>query len=117
MPTPRQHGGAAIQRIPLTVTGFIGLNKQSANSLLGPEWATRLDNAVIDSSNRIAARKGWSDETTTPAGARIISGIEYQKHHDTVHLILATPTTFFRSTDDGSTFSTVTETASFTDGN
>jgi len=117
MPTPRQHGGAALQRIPLTVPGFMGLNKQSSNSLLGPEWATRLENAVIDSSNRVACRKGWSDETTSANADRFISGAELQKHDGTVQLIIATDnSTIVRSTDDGSSFTAVTGTASFTDG-
>lgn len=116
MPTPRKHGGAALQRIPLVVPGFKGLNKQSANSLLGPEWATRLDNATIDSSNRLAARKGWNDVTSTPDAAAFISGTEFAKHDGTVSLVMATATTLEISTDDGSTFSDITGTASFTDG-
>lgn len=117
MPTPRKHGGAAVQRIPLTVPGFKGLNKQSSNSLLGPEWATRLENAVIDSSNRIAARKGFADQTTTPVADPIISGIEFHKHDGTVELIVVTDNaTIHSSTDDGASFSDVTGTAVFTDG-
>lgn len=118
MPTPRQHGGAALVRIPLTTPAFMGLNKQSANSLLGPEWATRLENSVIDSSNRVAVRKGWSDETTTPTSADpLISGVEYQKHDGTVHLIYANDNAeIYKSTDDGSSFTDVTGTAVFTDG-
>jgi len=117
MPTPRAHGGAALQRIPLTVPGFMGLNKQSANSLLGPEWATRLDNAVIDSSNRVACRKGWSDQTTSANADAFISGVEYHKHDGTVQLVVATDNaTILKSTDDGASFSAVTGTAVFTDG-
>lgn len=118
MPTPRRHGGAALQRIPLNTPAFMGLNKQAANSLLGPEWATRLDNAVIDSSNRVASRKGWGATTTTPNADKFISGAEYHKHDGTVQLIVATDNaTILRSTDDGATFAAVTGTAVFTDGN
>jgi len=60
MPTERQHGGAPIQHFPLNLPGFFGLNKQARGALLGPEWATALKNSVIDSSNRVASRKGWT---------------------------------------------------------
>lgn len=113
----RMHGGAALQHIPLAVPGFQGLNTENEGALLGPEWCTSLINAVIDSSNRLSARKGWSDETTTPAGAAFVSGIEYEKSNGSVELILTTATTIQRSTDDGGTFAAVTGTASFTDGN
>ena len=117
MPTPRAHGGAAVQRIPLTLPGFMGLNKQAANSLLGPEWATRLDNTIIDSSNRVAARKGWADQTDTPLIDPIITGFEYHKHDGTVILVVATDNgTLHSSTDGGATFSVITGSAVFTSG-
>lgn len=117
MPTPRMHGGAAIQRVPLTVPGFMGLNKQSANSLLGPEWATRLDNCVIDGSNRISVRKGWTDETTSALTDPILSGFEYVKHDGSVQIIVSTDNgTIHKSTNDGTSFSAVTGSATFTDG-
>jgi hypothetical protein len=95
----------------------MGLNTQSANSLLGPEWATRLDNTVIDSSNRVAARKGWSDVTTGALTDPIISGVEFHKHSGLVSLIVATDNaTIHLSTDDGASFSDITGTATFTDG-
>jgi hypothetical protein len=111
------HGGAAIQHIPLATPGFQGLNTENEGAILGPEWATLLTNAVIDESNRLSARKGWSDQTTTPAGAAFVSGHEYEKRDGTVELILTTATTVLASTNDGVSFSDVTGTASFTDGN
>jgi hypothetical protein len=118
MPTPRAHGGAALQHIPLANPGFKGLNTEQASGLLGPEWATKLQNAVIDPNNRLAARKGWTDQTTTPAGAvDFISGFEHYQADGTTELHLATATAIYRSVDEGVSFTAVTGTASFTDGN
>ncbi len=113
----RMHGGAPIQHFPLSVPGFQGLNTEREGSLLGPEWATLLTNAAIDDANRVSARKGWSDQTTTPNGAAFVSGIEFEKRSGSTELILTTATTVARSTNDGVSFSDVTGTASFTDGN
>ena len=112
------HGGAALQHIPLATPGFLGLNTEEAAGLLGPEWATELSNAVIDDSNRLAARKGWIDQTTTPNADAFVSGFEYQKHAGSVEIIMATDNaTIVRSTNEGVSFSAVTGTAVFTDGN
>jgi hypothetical protein len=114
MPTPRQHGGAALQHIPMTVPGFSGLNKQSEGALLGPEWATLLVNATIDDAGRVAARKGWSSvTTTTAASAQIKQLFEYRKYDGTVQLIAGlADTDIERSTDDGDTWADITGTAS-----
>lgn len=113
----RMHGGAALQHIPLAIPGFQGLNTENDGALLGPEWATLLTNAVIDESNRLAARKGWSDQTTTPNGAAFVSGYEFEKSTGVVELILTTATAIASSTNDGVSFTNVTGTATFTDGN
>lgn len=113
----RMHGGAALQHFPLATPGFQGLNTEDASSLLGPEWATELVNAVIDESNRLAARKGWLDLTTTPHTSAFKSGFEYQQADGTTELILTTPTEVMRSTNGGISFTNVTGTASFTNGN
>lgn len=63
MPTPRQHGGAGLITIPLVAPGFRGLNTQQSQSVLGPEWATVLKNAVLDDNGRLAARRGFTDVT------------------------------------------------------
>ena len=119
MPTPRAHGGAALQHIPLTVPGFFGLNKQAETSLLGPEWATELVNAVVDESNRVASRKGWNSQTTTTAAsARITQLFEYRKYDGTVELLGGlSDTDIERSTDDGDTWADVTGTATHTSTN
>jgi len=120
MPTPRAHGGAALQHIPLTVPGFQGVNSQAAQSILGPEWATYMLNAVLDENNRVAARKGWENLTSVPIAAspQIVQGFEYRKSDGTVELIVSCDnSTLQRSTDDGSTWTDVTGTAVIVDPN
>ena len=114
----RRHGGAALQHIPLATPGFKGLNTEMASGLLGPEWATELVNATVDGNNRLAGRKGWEDITTTPNTDALVSGFEYFQADGTTELLFATDNaTIVRSTDEGVSFSDVTGTAVFTDGN
>lgn len=87
MPTPRKHGGAALQPINLVRPGFFGLNTQNEAALLGPEWATVLNNAVFDDAGRLAARKGWNPQTSTPAATTIKQFFEFYKSDGTSELL------------------------------
>ena len=117
MPTPRYHGGAALVNIPLSVPGFRGLNKQQQSSTLGPEWATRMENCVFDDSSRLASRKGWSKITTTPASVdEFVTLFSYVQNDGTEELIGTTSTAIYASADGGTSWTEVTGTASFTDG-
>ena len=117
MPTPRQHGGAALQHIPLNLPAFKGLNKQARGAVLGPEWATVLENSVLDDNNRVAARKGWATTNTTPAAQDFVQLVEYDNVG--VKEIIASGDTnaMYKSTDDGATWTVVTGTATVTDPN
>lgn len=117
MPTERHHGGAALMHIPLNVPGFRGLNTESSAALLTPDWATRLEETVIDENNRVAARKGFDLITTTPEAAHFVRLFEYSTRAGVVELIASTATTFLRSTNNGVTWTNITGTAVFTDGN
>ena len=57
---------ANVVPIDIVAPGARGLNTEAANTLLDPQWATAALNAVINRAGRIAARKGWADQTTTP---------------------------------------------------
>ena len=57
---------ANVVPIDIVAPGAKGLNTERANVLLDPNWATVALNAVINRAGRIAARKGWSNQTTTP---------------------------------------------------
>lgn len=110
------HGGAQTATFPLTVPGFKGLNTQKQGALLGPEWATKLENTVIDSNGRVSARKGWLSVTTSAHGDPFKSGIEYRKQDGTIQLVVTSDTKILSSTD-GTSWTDVTGTAAFTDGN
>jgi hypothetical protein len=104
--------------IPMTLPGFSGLNTQQASGILGPEWATRLENAVIDSNSRVAARKGWASATGTAAGAvDFLQLHHYVKHDGTKYIIASTDTALYSSANSGSTWTAVTNSIAFTVGN
>lgn len=118
MPTPRAHGGAPLQHFPLNLPGFKGLNKQARGAVLGPEWATRLENTVLDTSNRLASRKGWNPRTTTAAGEDFVQLTEYVTAGGTTRLIATGDGgTLYHSTDDGATWADVTDTATVVNSN
>jgi hypothetical protein len=117
MPTPRMHGGAALALIPMNVPAFHGLNTQQETALLGPEWATKLRNTVFDTSGRLAARKGWSPVTTTALPDDIKQIAEYYTHNGSKSLVVSTDTAFYRSTNEGATFTDITGDVVSTDGN
>lgn len=119
MPTPRAHGGSALQPIPLTVPGFKGLNKQNANSLLGPEWATELQNVIFDEANRLKNRKGWDSLTTTPTPGEIVQVAEWLPPGGlTGEVIVSTDTDILRGDANGaSSFTSVRGSLTITDGN
>ena len=108
MPTPRSHGGAELQKAPLSVTsGFRGLNTQLEGSLLDFSWATRLDNTVLDRGNRIQSRKGWERRSTAGSGpgiARIPTFFEYETHAGVTELLCVDDDNIiWASKDDGVT--------------
>lgn len=120
MPTPRRHGGAALEHIPLTTPAFLGLNKEAEKSILGPEWCTRLENAVIDETNRVASRKGFDNQTVTPLpfGEQFIQLFEYRKKDNTVEIIGTSDNSqIYRSLDNGTTWTNITGSAVVTSPN
>lgn len=82
---------AQLQPIDLVSPGFLGLNTEQAGSLLGPQYCLTASNAVIDSSNRLASRGGWTDLTTTDiTGNPAIETIfEYIDHAGNSEIIVA----------------------------
>lgn len=117
MPTPRQHGGAALALIPMTVPGFRGLNTQQASGILTPEWSTRLDNAVIDDNSRVAARKGWASETSVPLADPIVQLHVYAQHDGSEDFVASTATGLWLSDDGGDTWDSVVGSIVVTAGN
>lgn len=80
-----------LQPIDLVTPGFRGLNTTQAGSILSPVYCTQADNAVIDSTGRLAARDGVTDITTTPISpaATIRTLHEYMDEDGDVMTIIA----------------------------
>lgn len=77
--------------IDLVTPGSRGLNTVQSGALIGAEFATTANNAVIDTSGRLSARSGVTTQTTTPvAGNLTIRTIfEYNPGDGTYQQIVA----------------------------
>lgn len=116
----KHQGGAALQQYPLNLPGFMGLNTENRTAILGPEWATRLLNTVLDESNRVSSRKGWRAlQTEGPYGTyKFTQMMEHINASDESELIaVADDNKIYRSSDGGTSFSDITGTATVTDVN
>lgn len=82
----------ATQPLSVPSPAFFGLAKQHQQSPLGPEWAVKLKNIVVDSSGRLAARKGWNPLNAVAVGSDdpIIQLHEYVQDDGTSEIISAT---------------------------
>lgn len=82
---------AQAQMIDLVAPGFLGLNFSQASSILSPQYATKAQNCVIDSSGRLAAREGYTSQTTTPITSTpdVETLFEYRKGDGTRSIICA----------------------------
>ena len=81
---------AQLQPIDLVAPGFLGLNREQSGTILSPQYATIAGNALIDSSGRLAARAGYTDQTTTDiTGSEEVKTIfEYRKFDGSNSLIV-----------------------------
>ncbi len=97
---------ADIQPVTFPSPGFLGINKEARQTLLAPAWATEAQNAVVDGSGRIAARKGWTNETASAisGNAAIESLHEFLQNDGTSMLVLGAGSKLYHSIDNGSTF-------------
>jgi hypothetical protein len=82
---------AQLRPIDLVAPGFLGINLAQASNVLSPQFATAAKNCVIDSSGRLAARAGYTDQTTTniTANPNVETIFEYRKGDGTRSLICA----------------------------
>lgn len=55
----------------VVAAGYLGLNTQESSVTLPNSYALALDNAVIDASGRIGARKGFQSFSTAPYDSRV----------------------------------------------
>jgi hypothetical protein len=92
----------ATQLSPLSISapGFFGLNSQEAAVDLPINWALDAYNCVIDQYGRIAARKGWVQETVTPlvSGTPIKTIFEYIKIDGTTEILSCVDNKIYKGT-------------------
>lgn len=88
-----------LQSLHLVAPAFMGLNKDFSGSLLGPEWAVEAQNAVFDRSGRLAARKGWVNQTSTPIATQFESAFEYRKSNGTTEVVSASNNKLYYGVD------------------
>jgi hypothetical protein len=101
----------------MSVPGFMGLNTQQAGSLLGPEWATALSNAVIDESSRVAARKGYTAITTSAISSQpIVQLYELVESDGGTELIAFTDSDVYSSTNGGTSWASIEGSLAIDDG-
>lgn len=93
---------AQIFPIDVVAPGAFGLNTESGNTLLIPQWATVAGNAVVNRAGRIAARKGWADQTSNAiAGTPQIAVMhEYLDEAGASVVISAATTKVYKDIDD-----------------
>lgn len=60
---------AQLLPVDLISPGFRGINLEQSSALLDPSWAVVATNSVIDSSGRLASRRGYNNLTGTPISA------------------------------------------------
>lgn len=108
---------ADLQPITFPSPGFLGINKEARQTLLAPAWATEAQNAVVDEAGRLAARKGWVNQTSSAiSGAPLIeSGVEYLQEDGTSMLVVGANSKLWHSVNDGTSFVDVTGALSVTD--
>ena len=97
--------------ISLVAPAFKGLNLENSGGILGPEWATSLDNFVFDASGRPTARKGWTVVHNSASTNVIKRVFEYRNAAGTAYTIFATDSELFEDTNDR------TGTLTISDGN
>jgi hypothetical protein len=108
----RAQSSAPIITIPFTRPGFLGLNLQQRQAILGVEWATKIQNTVFDERGLISSRKGWTARNATTLGSAIQSIGQYLNSSGEWEFIATTTTSgFFTSTDEGANWTSVSYSA------
>ncbi len=96
-----------LQPLSIAAPGFYGLNTEASATSLEANWATTANNCVIDYSGRLAARKGWAQQTTTAlTGSPWVEQLfEYEKDSSTRYILscatVSTVKKIYSSADDG----------------
>lgn len=88
--------------IDIVAPGAYGLNTEKSNTILRPQWATTALNAVVNRSGRLAARKGWENETTNAISGTPTIDImhEYLQEDGTSVVIVTAGNGIYKDVDD-----------------
>ena len=91
---------APVQALTIPNPAFNGLAKQRQQVPMGPEWATKALNVVIDGAGRLGSRKGWQQVNASAiSGTPTIRTVhEYVNAAGSSALISAGPTQLFVGT-------------------
>jgi hypothetical protein len=86
----------AAQPININSPARAGLNTEQAGTILSPEWATVLDNAVFNGAGLPASRKGFLSLTSSPGTGVIKRIFEYFKADGSSEVIFCSDTDIYR---------------------
>lgn len=84
--------------ISLVAPAFKGLNLEGSGGIMGPEWATVLDNFVFDAQGRPSARSGWSVVHNSASTDVVKRVFEYRSADDTVSTVYSTDANIYEGT-------------------
>ena len=92
--------------VQIAAPGFFGINTEASPSLLRPEYAAIADNMVIDSSGRIASRKGYRLIGDVPTVGAVKNLHEARYTDGTVEYFAVDDTNIYRVDTTGGTQTT-----------
>lgn len=117
---PKYRQNTPLAPIALIGPGFRGLNTELSSTigLVDQTWALALQNAVFDDKGRLGLRKGYTVLTTVPmTSAPTVRAVhEYVRDDGSSSLVAASDAKLWASTDNGSTWTDVTGSLTFTGG-
>lgn len=93
---------AALNSITLMAPGSLGLNTEKKDVINGPDWATEAKNCVVNRAGRLAARKGWADQTSNPIASTPTIDMmhEYVDESSNTIVISAAAAKIYKDIDD-----------------
>jgi|8_EtaG_2_1085327.scaffolds.fasta_scaffold00172_6 hypothetical protein len=88
--------------IDVIAPGSLGLNTEASSTLLAPQWATKARNGIINSSGRLAARKGTANVTTNAISGTPQIDVMHQFVNEagTIEVISTAANKIYKDVDD-----------------
>jgi hypothetical protein len=93
---------AGVFPLDIVAPGAFGVNTEKQNVLLRPQWATKALNGVVNRAGRLAARKGWQNQTTNAIAStpQIAVMHEYLNEAGASVIISTATTKIYKDIDD-----------------